>query len=192
MINWVCALHCEAKPIIDRFRMHKQSQSSKYDLYLQPPHRCFVTHPGKQAMQTSMTQLMQNEQTADGSDSIWINLGIAGHQSHEIGSLWQIESVTETTTRRTLPCVVNTQCTVPHCNLLSVSSETTDYPLDSAIDMEGYWFAKALYPAKNRYRVFKVISDNAANPPSRNKAWISGLIAARLEQLVDCLELNGP
>ena len=76
MLIWVCALHCEAKPVIDFYRLKKSHDDTAYDLYRGQDMACIVSGPGKLASAAATAWIAGRQQQT--ASLTWINLGCAG------------------------------------------------------------------------------------------------------------------
>ena len=76
MLIWVCALHCEAKPVIDFYRLKKSHDDTAFDLYRGDDMVCIISGTGKVASSAACAWLAARY--ADAASLAWINLGIAG------------------------------------------------------------------------------------------------------------------
>ena len=85
MLIWVCALHCEAKPVIDFYRLKKSHDGNAYDLYRGEDMVCIVSGPGKLASAAATAWIAAQEQSA--GSLAWINLGVAGAAEHLVSHL---------------------------------------------------------------------------------------------------------
>lgn len=175
MLIWMCALRCEAKPVIDFFRLKKSNQHKTYDTYLNEQNICIVSGIGSQNMASAVNW---SQKQFPQSDIGWINIGIAGHKSLDTGKVITAESVTSESEDGifVLPEVIdNPFQSMP---VRSRCKACFDYAEDTAFDMEAYAFIDSTthYSNINRCSVIKVISDNQWVPATRNKAKISQLI----------------
>lgn len=159
MINLVMALHSEARPFIDHFRLHKQNHGHRFSVYRGDGLRLIVTGIGKRAMRNACERLHAWDRSPVQG---WLNVGIAGHRNlavgtgvhatriidHASGDVWYPSPEVP------IPGVAVTICTL--------EKPETDYPLDTVYDME----ASACYAAAMRsgagalVHCYKIISDN--------------------------------
>ncbi len=183
MLTWVCALHCEAKPVIDLYRLKKSPQKTEFDLYQNSDISCIVSGMGAD----NMTRAVQwaNNQFHQQNELCWINLGIAGHKNLSVGTSVLISQAS--LSENTDP--LNTQTDIKHSfvskSLISITHEKTEYLQDFLLDMEAHAFmttTRAFSP-RQLCQSIKVISDNSESPPTRNKAKISQLIADNMPQI---------
>lgn len=87
MLIWVSALHCEAKPVIDFYRLKKSHEDNAFDLYRGDGMACIISGTGKIASAAACAWIAARYQ--DEPSIAWINLGIAGAAQHDIGRIFR-------------------------------------------------------------------------------------------------------
>lgn len=153
----LAALGCEVRPWIDAHRL-KPVCHKPFDHYQSEFLDIIVTGIGAQSMATAVGWI--GAQTA--GPCVWLNLGIAGHATRDLGELFLVHGCASSEEGRAHypPLVAKwSGCTDA---LLSVVKPSSDYPLGAAVDME----AAAFFAAANRFapselvQSVKVVSDN--------------------------------
>jgi hypothetical protein len=126
-------------------------------------------------------------------DAAWLNLGIAGHADHPLGSSFLAHRVREVASGRAWypPLVFAPPC--PTAGLTTVDTPCEDFPDDDLYDMEGAGFYEVAGRCAPHELVhcLKVVSDNREHPArdldaARVRELIGdnvALIAAVVEQL---------
>jgi len=185
MLIWMCALRCEAKPIIDFFRLKKSADKTDFNLYSNHDMTCIVSGMGSDNMSKATEwaySLYKNEKKVN-----WINIGIAGHKNLPVGTTVLINEVSQNHSDKS----IENQITIKHPfntkPLISISQQNTDYDKTALFDMEAFAFlqtTRKLCPL-DPSQVIKVVSDNRQTPPSQNKARISKLIADNMQPISD-------
>ncbi len=186
MLIWMCALACEAKPLIDYYRLQKNSdQSLPHRLYQREDIYCIVSGIGLQNMQQAM-QFAQDE-IKPSAQAHWINLGIAGHRDLALGTLLQITECTSANQPLPIKLTKRNFSGIDSAPIISVSNQTIDYPQQHLVDMEAWTFAQhcQTHNISDRCHCLKVISDNANHTPNRDKARISRLIDKNISDISD-------
>jgi len=178
MLIFLCALPCEAKPVIDYYRLNKSADNTlPFKIYQQASIACIVSGLGaanmRQAMQWAFSYF--SPQTRHG----WINLGIAGHRCLPPGSARLVHRVSMDSQDSVLTLTEPKPAMFETSALISAKEATIDYPQDALIDMEAHAFASSFDQHSRHQRAvcIKIVSDNHDTPPTRDKARISGLIA---------------
>ena len=184
MLIWLCALKCEAKPLIDFYRLQKEHTGHRYTTYRGNGMTCIVSGIGSLNMAGAAEWAGRSSGTQSGPQ-LWINLGIAGHASLELGSLAIAASYRAANGSAAIAARLPFPTDLPLVPLISLPQPQSHYPPDAMIDMEGWGFASTLKQNHNMQWVqsLKVISDNEKHPPTRDKAIISGLIAAKMQAI---------
>ena len=188
MLIWMCALHCEAKPVIDFYRLKKSSGKNDFDIYLKQHMACIVSGIGSR----KMTQAIHRAGSlfAQRGCITWINLGIAGDLNLAVGTVVLASRVKQVNT----PDWLETRCAIEHTfesrPVTSVGAENTDYDASTLFDMEAHAFIEgaSLYSPLQQCQSIKIISDNRNTAPDRNKARISRLIADHMQSIADYAE----
>ena len=118
MLIWVTALHCEAKPVIDNYRLRKSPRERAFEVYLGDGMACIVSGSGKLASAAACAWLA----AAHGDTPLaWINLGIAGAAEHDIGAACLLDKIVDADTGQCYfpaPSVATSLSTSP-CNTIS-------------------------------------------------------------------------
>jgi adenosylhomocysteine nucleosidase len=185
MIIWVAALHCEAKPVIDYFRLKKSHAHHAFDVYQGDSMCCIVSGIGKlnSAAATAWIAAINRQ-----SRSIaWINIGTAGSESHAIGSAWWVNKITDIeSNRRSYPVpLIDSKIPTEHC--LTHSQVDNEYHSQFLSDME----ASAFFDTATRFssaelvHCIKVISDNKDTPCTQNKNQVSQLIQQNMTLIAE-------
>ncbi len=183
MLIWVTALHCEAKPLIDFYRLKKSSQKNDFDIYQNQQIFCVVSGIGANKMSRAITWV--NKLFNAQKDCRWINLGIAGHKNLPIGTTVLINQATQAGSNKSISSITEISHEFETRPVISQIAENTDYDEISVFDMEAFSFfltAQAL-SAINLCQSIKIISDNRVSPPTRDKAFISQLIAKNMREI---------
>jgi len=183
MLIWVCALKCEAKPLIDLYRLRKEKAPQPFSLYRGDGLACVVSGIGRPAMQTATH--WSGHLASNNGCNVWINLGIAGHASLPIGALRLAASFALPGDLAPLAASLPIDPSIEALPLITFDAPQSAYPAQAMADMEGHAFAlaaQAITSPKWRHSI-KIISDNAASGATRNKPFISGLIAEQLHSI---------
>ena len=192
------ALPCEAKPLISHYKLKKELSISAFTVYRNAHITLTVTGLGKSAMAAGVAYTMAlfpSPQLA-----VMLNIGIAGHGSHALGTVFAAEKITDQETgRRYYPqWIISPPCsTYP---VISVAQAQADYLSNALYEME----ASAFYETAIRFssseliHCIKIVSDNQDNPssqikPARVSQWISDalpVIEKMAQQLSELASLD--
>ena len=147
--------------------------------------RLLVSGMGKESVAAAVTYLAEQQANDDGEIRAWLNVGIAGHRDAPLGSAWLGNKITDmrSTNSAYPPQLIEG---IRSGRVVTVDEPENEYPLDAAYEME----ASAFYAEATKYstaelvQVYKVISDNLANPISEiDLGSVPGLIAEQESQL---------
>ena len=184
MLIWACALHCEAKPLIDRLRLQKISEPGDFDLYRHQQLDCVVSGIGGLNMAAAIgwAAAMHRQHRP----LCWINLGIAGHARLEVGTLVRVSRISAEDQAHTIHLPPDPASDLPGEPLTSYNREQHLLARDTLVDMEGYAFMqKALrFSPAEWCQSIKIVSDNNDSPPHRDKQRISSLIEAQIDRII--------
>lgn len=184
MLIWMCALHCEAKPVIDFYRLKKIAECHAFDLYQGDDMACVVSGIGELNMAEACAWAASRFEQ---EELCWVNLGIAGHRTLPIGSLLLVTQVYQQDNTQAIYPVPLIKHEISTATLISQSSERLDYHETAAYDMEAYAFLHSCsrFTPLELCSCLKVISDNAETTPLRDKAHISQLIAQHMQSIAE-------
>ena len=186
------ALPAEAKPVRRAFGLIRNNQFEKLALYRNDDMLLVITGVGKLHAQSAMELLLNHSSVIRNSSPIhWINYGIAGHPTLEVGEALEITSVTEDPEGS---CYYPTPVSYPihlkklaQSQLMTVERPATEYTAPGCVDMEAATLFSNLteYRPNDTFSCLKVISDNRLS-------GISGINGKQIEkwiaQLIPVLE----
>ena len=188
-LNFVTALSCEAKPLIDHYGLVKQA-SAAFPYFFKPAceqHRykinLLVSGIGMQAMATACGWLAGMVASAP---AVWLNVGTAGHATLALGEIVRVVSVTQSDTDSAhFPPLVAKWSGV-NAPLISSAAPVLQYPEELLVDME----ASAFFTAAKRFasaelvQSLKVVSDNKKNSIEQlNAAKLSAFVASKMNSI---------
>ncbi|MFI3198490.1 MAG: hypothetical protein QX196_09235 [Methylococcaceae bacterium] len=175
------ALPCEAKPLVEHFNLKKELTVQPFAVYLNHDICLTVTGLGKSAMAAGVayTQAL----FASVEHRVMLNIGIAGHKEHALGSLFLIDKIIDFDSQRSYyPSLIFT----PPCPTGSIQTVSMPRPYYDDLylcDME----ASAFYETAVRFSsselilCLKVISDNQLSSAENiQPKQVAALIAAHL------------
>ncbi len=163
------AFPAEAKPLVSHFKLKKELSVTAFTIYRNAELTLTVTGLGKAAMAAGLAYTLALF-PAD-AVPILLNVGIAGHQDHPLGSIFCAEKIIDQDSQRVYypQLVVTPPC--PSQMITTVSLPELTYAGTSLYEME----ASAFYETAIRFssseliQCIKVVSDNQANPAAQIK-----------------------
>lgn len=179
MLIWIIALHCEAKPVVDYYRLAKSKQHRGFDLFHNDEMQCIISGPGKHnaAAATAWAAALNH----DKGPLCWLNLGIAGGGGKSIGDIYALNRITDSQTGRSyVPAPLDDRISST-TSCISFDAPDINYQSDCLFDMEAsaYFATATRFSKSEQVHSLKVISDNEERPPVTDKSMISGLIQAQ-------------
>lgn len=183
MLTFVVALHCEAKPIIDFYKLKKVIEKP-FDLYqrgadgVNPPIDLLVTGIGALSVSAGVGWLAGRDSENE-TQRVWLNVGTAGHFDQPLGAIFLVHGVGDEVLQKShYPPMVAKWSGITGA-VLTVNAPCSDYPGGAAVDMEAF----AFFTAANRFsdselvQSLKVVSDN-------QELGIEHLSAKKLTELI--------
>jgi len=159
LLNLLIAHMPEAKPLLSQFALAEVARTPSPVFANDEGIYLTVTGNGTDAMTTAIEALASWQ--GDHVAPAWLNIGIAGHGSAEVGSGFLINKINDALSG-------NAQFPTPGATGLPVSALYTvaeierSYPQAAAYDMEGsaFWEAASSYGQLDQIQLFKIVSDN--------------------------------
>ncbi len=167
MINLVTALPAEAAPIIKHWRLKKSNRTHPFTLFCRDDIRLVVSGIGKCNSAAATAWLAGIESSYRQRNSVWLNIGIAGHAALTTGTLVCANRVLDASTRQSwYPTLINNPFT--KAGIQTVDQPVSDYPAELVVEMEasGFYPTALKITTSELAQCFKVVSDNTANPLS--------------------------
>ncbi|HHJ38711.1 MAG: hypothetical protein AXA67_03190 [Methylothermaceae bacteria B42] len=188
IVHIATALLCEARPLIERYRLKRRLDITAYQYYTGDGMALIVSGIGKVAMAGAVAYAQALNQSPN--PVIWLNIGIAGHPHLPVGQPRIIHKIVDESGRSWYPPLAS-KLPFPTETLVTVSTPQHHYPANLLYDME----ASAFYETAVKFvtgelvQCFKVVSDNLENPAGKlKKQQVSEWIAAQLAPLEAWLE----
>ena len=181
MLIWVCALHCEAKPVIDYYRLKKCHDENAFDLYLGDQMICVITGIGKIA---SASACAWAGARFDAQTPIaWINLGIAGASSRTRGDACLINQVIDADNQaRFYPAPLKISG-LDRASCMTLSQASCDYHPEDLYDQEasGFIYAALRFSSCELTQCLKIVSDNEIDKRVGKRQEVSDMIHQNMD-----------
>lgn len=163
------ALHAEAIALIQHFGLKREHNEPVFACF-SAKNICLVESGIGKINAAAAVAWLSGRLSVD--NPVWLNIGIAGHATLQVGSLVRAQSIEDAATgKRWYPADMVAQGAADE-NLISIDRETADYADDHMMDMEASGFISAAnrFTALELVQSLKIISDNHQNPARRYKA----------------------
>lgn len=176
MLIWVCALHCEAKPVIDFYRLKKSHDVNAFDLYRGDDMVCIISGIGKLASAAASAWIAARYE--DTASLAWINLGIAGAASYELGTIFALNQVIDADTDQRYYPAPGAAHALPGCACLTLARPSEAYQDKMLYDMEasGFMYSALRFSSAELTQSIKVVSDNQQHKTGKDRSRVSALI----------------
>ncbi len=154
------ALECEAKTLINHFKLKKDNTSHPFSIYGNDEIILTVTGVGKVAMAGGVAYVLAR--FPDAKTPILINVGIAGHKTQAIGDLLIASKVSDAESRKVFyPQLIGANWP-ESSEIKSTALPNTDYVDNCLNDMEASAFYEIAvkFSSSELIHCLKVVSDN--------------------------------
>ncbi len=190
-INLIVALPPEAKPINQHLSLVRDNRYDQFPLYRNGHINLVISGYGVQNSAAAATWLHQTNNRR--ADDIWINIGIAGHHSHDVGALFLANMIEDVTTGESWTLETGAGLPCPGAKIYSLAEPDGDYNLDGLVEMEAAGFYRSALECTTPDRIYclKVVSDNRDNPTDKiNGKYVSQLIREHLYLLDELIRME--
>ncbi|MES9827387.1 MAG: hypothetical protein ABW201_03900 [Candidatus Thiodiazotropha sp.] len=177
-INLVIALPAEARPLINSLNLQRDQANMKIPVYHGNGIQLVITGPGATASAQGVRYIHSIKPC---SSARWINLGICGHGSLDVGTPLLINRVIDQQSGREWPLPIRHLITGTTGALTCVAEPQSEYTDDMAFDMESSGFIQAVNDIDmiEYTKIFKIVSDNPANDSRGISAKFVGTLVQR-------------
>jgi hypothetical protein len=159
-----CALMCEAKPLIQHWQLKKLPPPAPFAIYANARYAVVVSGIGKVAMAGAVAYALTRLQAPP--QPILLNIGIAGHQQHALGSLWRAHRVSDSSTGKRFYPQWPFAPACPSAALTTLAQPSSEYPDKELVDMEAAAFLEMAgkFSLSELSQCLKIVSDNRHSP----------------------------
>jgi adenosylhomocysteine nucleosidase len=182
-INLVTALIAEAKPLIDSFELRRLQPIGPLPLYQSSDILLVVAGLGVDSVSNGVAYLA--EMTPPGSKPVWLNFGICGHGTLNVGELLVIDTAIDQS-GDSWKLNSHSKSSLQHGPLTCVSQPQTSYQAQMAYDMESAGFLSSMtsITTLDDVHILKIVSDNPENGiETINAKQVRNLVTAQLNQI---------
>ncbi len=176
-----CALAAEARPLIEHWRLKKLENRHPFPIYANHKYAVVVTGLGKHAAAAAVAYTLC--WFRDIEQPVMLNLGIAGHREHPVGSLFLANKLTDGETGRCFYPQSVFIAQMPASGLRTVGQPTSEYPGNDLFDMEASAFYEIAckFSSQEFIHCIKIVSDNRyTSTDTLNPQQVTDLIKAHL------------
>jgi len=186
------ALECEAKALINQFKLKKENTSHPFSVYKNENIVLTVTGVGKVSMASGVAYVMAGFSRIE--MPIMLNIGIAGHKTEALGNLLVASKVVDKDSKKVFyPPLIGSKWPVAS-EITSTTLPNTDYSDNCLNDMEASAFYETAVRFSNSELIhcLKVVSDNEESAIEGINAkvvveWIN-VHVDKIEQIIKSLK----
>ena len=185
-VNIVVAHALEARPLIKCFGLKPNKAVGALTIYSNGTGVCVViTGMGKQSSHATTNRLAVLLTNDLGVQEGWLNVGIAGHKTAEVGSGFLANKIIDAGSAKAVyPVPVLKD--KPTSAVITVDQPELEYSEDAVYEMEafGFWAAASNHSFIELVQVYKIISDNLKYPADQlDNVFIENLIANHCDRI---------
>jgi len=184
---WVTALMVEAKPLIDHYGLSRVKEASNFPMFRNEAENFWlvVSGVGKTKCAAASKELYHILNKPEGA--AWLNIGIAGHRTRELGELRWVNKIHDMTSGENWypPQIFRTGRR--RANALMTVDQPGDYPEgDTLVDMEasGFYSAASQFSTRELVQCMKIVSDNMKTSwRELKKGAVEGFVREKMDEI---------
>lgn len=186
MLRFVVALAAEARPLIARYRLSRDARVDAFGLFRRDDVALAVSGLGKVAAASATAFL--HLATGGVRHAAWLNVGIAGHGSREVGAALLAHKVRDRASGESWYPLQVFSPSLPTDTVTTVDTVERRYLEAGAYEMEasGFFPTACRFSTAELVQCIKVVSDGpGADPGMLTPKRIESLVEARLDSIVE-------
>lgn len=189
IVNLIVALDCEARVLIDAYRL-KKIERSPFSLYQNQSGNLRVIVSGIGQIRTAAATAYLASQ-ANSAHAYYLNLGIAGAAEAELGGLYYAHQIQHQQSGQSLYPHKPKSISLPSAALITLNAVQDSYPEKAMIDLEAaaFYTAASLWVPEGQVHVVKLISDrNLTERDAITKSLVIDWMHAQKAAIIDLIE----
>ena len=193
MLHFVCAFKSEAQVVIEHFSLKHLGDDGLFGVYVNRGNDISLTISGLGKLASSSAVMHTHLKLLCATGDMWVNIGIAGHQDHNIGKLVLCDRIEDEGSGQVWYPQILVDTDLPSSSLLTLDKPRDEYT-EQMYDMEasGVFQNACRFSTLEFIHSLKVISDNKQQPLERmDKKVIYELVGDKIGDInnfVDSLE----
>ena len=184
-VNIIVAMKAEARSLIEHFALQDRITGlHQFKVYQNDQIRLVISGIGSSYAEKAVAVVA--ERVEPNEISAWLNVGVVGHKSLEIGQALMGNRITDAVTGESLYPIFVTDFGLRTGKVRTVYEVETDYEEETAYDMEASGFVKAAskFTKYELIHCYKVVSDNPDNSVNKlNNQIIGNMIAEHVDAI---------
>lgn len=160
-VNLVVAHAMEARPVIEQLGLVSVTDGGAFRRYEAQGVNLIVSGMGRVNAAAATAYLSAVTINSSAYAPIWINVGIAGHKTLDLGVTTIVRKITDRATKNNFyPLPISSS--LPSSGLVTVDVPEEEYCQNAAFDMEGsaFWSIATKFSPIEFVQLLKVVSDN--------------------------------
>lgn len=189
-LNIVCALYCEAKPLIEALKLKKNISISRFQSYKNHDDSINLILSGVGKINSAVVTSFLAAKNESRLQS-FLNVGIAGSLNIKIGEIRAVNKIQDVKTKKSFFPQSQLLKKIQATNLFTVDFPNNEIPKDAMVDMEGMGFYQAAikYTTQEFIQVLKIISDNVKEDLVKITEKVAErLLADQIETILNATE----
>lgn len=177
MIHFIIATHTEAKMFIEFYNLKKDLSINEFSIFRSKNNDISITISGIGKI-ASACAVIFTYYYYQKKNSIWINLGIAGHKDSFIGDFYLINKILDYASNNKYYPLFIQETKIKCLECITFDKPNFDYT-NKIHDMElsGFYYAASKFSTNELIHSFKIISDNEKKKISyKNKKEVENLM----------------
>ncbi len=191
MLTIVTALSCEARPLVDYFKLKATLSDSPFPIYQREKVTLIVSGVGKvnAALAVGYIQAKLNLESG-----VWLNVGIAGHQTLAVGTPLLAHKVIDSGTGRAYYPTFLKSASVKTDTIYTVEHPEKSFGEKHVYEMEAAGFMQAAlrFSSSELVHCYKIISDNLESTAFLAAKEVQALLTEHcreIQQFADTLQI---
>lgn len=194
MIFICTAMHCEASPFIKHFRLKKDFESQKFQIYKSKEVILIITGIGKIESAIAVTYLLTKYEPTDAD--FLINVGICGTSDENIGigTAFLCNKIIDHDTKRNVYPDMLFKHPFREASIETCSTAVNDeeaYIKGQLVDMEAsaVYLSARVFLKMHQMLFIKIVSDHLKGLEQLNRDFISQLIEHEMEKILNWINI---
>lgn len=186
MIHIICALKCEAAPLLRNFKLENRRNNGLFNCYFNEDNQITLTVTGIGKLNAAAGTMHAIKEFEAHYNDVWLNIGIAGHGTLPLGSAALANRIMDAGSGNIWFPQILVGMSIPSYGLITSDTPSFSYG-DKMIDMEaaGFYASAVRVGTAELIHCLKIISDNEQSPPDRLR---SKHVSAMIEGNVHVIE----
>jgi hypothetical protein len=182
VIHFVVALAAEARPIAQHYGLKARAPRGLFPVFQNEDVLLVITGVGKVASAAATAYL--HAIGGEAPNRAWLNVGVAGHGNHCLGTGRLANCITDGATRRSWYPPQVLDLATPSERVITVDKPEAGYAESALYDMEaaGFYPTACACSTAELAQAYKVVSDNRS-PESVSAKIVEALVGDRLPEV---------